>query len=771
MYKLIEKHINLILSIFILLQPVLDLITGICVHIFDINITIGILVRILFLMFTVYITVFVYKKKRALLYYGIIFGYFILYVLGLFLFKDGCNIFSEIQGLIKTFYFPIILVSLFEIRDKFKISNMTLFSSLFIYIIMIFIPILFKSGFKTYEITKEGTLGFFNSANEISGIISILTPIIFIMFSSNKHYLSKIIFSIIYGSVILMMGTKTPFLALILTFLVAFLYIVIRSIKTKKYNIIVNLSLILLILISVLLVIGPKTNFYKNIKTHLDFLKLDNISDVFKDDELIDHFIFSQRLTFNKNAKEVYKNSNAYQKLIGIGYVDLNNNKVRKQVEIDYLDIYYDHGIIGFIIFFIPYIYIVLIIFTSKKIFNYDNIMKYFSLCLILVLSLFTGHIITAPSVSIVSVILILNAVPRCKKDLLFTAYSLDVGGIETALVNLLGRLDYNKYNVTLILEKKEGLFLESVNNNVNVLEYRVSDNSNILLRKIVNYLKRIKFIIFNYNNYDFSCCYATYSYPGNILALMASKNSCLYVHSDYTHIYDEKGFKYFFESRNIDKFKNIIFVSNESKSSFLKYYPQYKYKLKVFNNFVDIDKIKKCSNEKIDINKSKNKELFVFVGRLEDSSKKVSKIINLAKEINNIEVWIIGDGPSKDKYMKEVSSLKLESRVKFLGRKENPYPYMLMADYIILTSLYEGFPVVYLESIVLNKRIITTIPVSDENIDISKYAYIISKNEKEMVEEVKNIIDDNKKIEYIDLEKYQVKRINDLERIFNEVV
>ena len=45
------------------------------------------------------------------------------------------------------------------------------------------------------------------------------------------------------------------------------------------------------------------------------------------------------------------------------------------------------------------------------------------------------------------------------KKKLLFTAYSLEIGGIETALVNLLNRLDYDKYEVTLILEKKEGIF------------------------------------------------------------------------------------------------------------------------------------------------------------------------------------------------------------------------------------------------------------------------------------------------------------------------
>ena len=44
-------------------------------------------------------------------------------------------------------------------------------------------------------------------------------------------------------------------------------------------------------------------------------------------------------------------------------------------------------------------------------------------------------------------------------KKILITAYNLDIGGIETALINLLKKLDLNKYQITLVLEKKEGIF------------------------------------------------------------------------------------------------------------------------------------------------------------------------------------------------------------------------------------------------------------------------------------------------------------------------
>ena len=119
--------------------------------------------------------------------------------------------------------------------------------------------------------------------------------------------------------------------------------------------------------------------------------------------------------------------------------------------------------------------------------------------------------------------------------------------------------------------------------------------------------------------------------------------------------------------------------------------------------------------------------------------------------------------------YEDYTKKLKLTDRITFTGKKSNPYPYMIKADYIILTSDYEGFPVTYLEAITLNKDIITTIPTSDELIDMKDYAHIIEKDDKKMVNEVKDILKENIKKKKIDLSKYQKKRLEELEKIFNE--
>ena len=766
----IKKNFNTLLVIFLLLQPILDLITGLGLHIWEVNITFGIIIRILFLLFLVYSVLFIYKKKETYPFYGILLFYGLFYVLGIILFKNGTGFFSEVRGVCRAFYFPALLISLYSIKEEINISKMTLMVILITYLVGILVPNCLNIGFKSYEITKAGTLGFFNSANEISGIISILTPIMVLILVSTKKIIPSLIIIGMYLVVILTIGTKTPLISLGITILFAYLWFVTKEIKKKSYKKILLSFLVLLVATTGIIIVLPKTNFYKNIKTHLDYLKVDNVVDVFQNKELIDHFIFSQRLTFLENRQLDYYQSNTYQKLFGIGY--LNGTETEKAIEMDYFDIYYSHGIIGFIIYFGIYGYFFYLIMKKRKKVDFSMYMIYVSILLSIILSFITGHIITAPAVSILVVIILLMLVKKEKKRLLFTAYSLNLGGIETALINLVNRIDLDKYDVEIILEKKEGIFLDKVKKEITIKEFKVYNNKNKIIRKIRNLSQRIIYTIVNYHTYDFSCCYATYSLSGSKLSKIASSNNSFYVHNNYKDLYkDEQKEKQFFMDRKITKFKHIIFVSNEYRKEFLRLFPNLEEKTLVLNNFIDTENIKKESKAKITEKKQKGKKIFLFVGRLDDDAKKIGRAIRLTKKIKEIEFWMVGDGPDRKIYEEMIKKEKLEDRVKLIGRKKNPYPYMKQADYILLTSDYEGFPVIYLEAITLQKPIITTIDVSDDKINMGKdYAWIISKEEKKMVKQVQEILKEEKKPRKINVEELQSTRMKDFEKLFDGV-
>ena len=410
MEDLIRKNIHYIVAIFLLMGPILDFVTGICLH-YSCFLTLGVIVRVFFLLFICYVVLFIFKKKRLLVPYFLVGFYFLFYMLGIFLYQNGYRFFYEVQNLVKVFYFPLMLISLYAIREQVRVSKMVFFTTLFSYLVLIFLPLIFRVGYRTYAITKTGSLGFFHSANEISGILSLLTPMLFLFFFTWKKKIIKYLFVLLYFAVILTMGTKTPLLAFCFTLGVTLAYYFSRLWKKKQYSKIFLSCFGILLLFSALIVFLPKTNFYKNIEVHLDFLKIEKVSDLFTKKNF-DHFIFSQRLSFLESKSSIYHKAPLYQKLFGVGY--LLNREEMKQIEMDYFDIFYNHGVIGFLLFFSLFVPVLWQVLRRKQK-TYEQLMLKTSFSLILILSFFTGHILVSPSVSFLSVILILSLFEHSK--------------------------------------------------------------------------------------------------------------------------------------------------------------------------------------------------------------------------------------------------------------------------------------------------------------------------------------------------------------------
>ncbi len=362
------------------------------------------------------------------------------------------------------------------------------------------------------------------------------------------------------------------------------------------------------------------------------------------------------------------------------------------------------------------------------------------------------------------------------KKRLLFTAYYLDLGGIETALINLLKMLDYEKYEVTLILERKEGIFLSDVPKDVKIEEYRIHDDKNVWIRKIKNRMKLLNWIRKNKNKYDFSACFATYSIPGSILARFASRNNAMWIHSNYYHVYHEKiePMKNFFNERKIDRFKNLVFVAREAQQDFRKVFPQLENKTQVINNYIDAAKIKEKATEPIveDLSQLEVREpILLFVGRLEERAKRLTRLIDVIKKLKEenrqLTCLIIGDGPDEQWIKDKVKEEHLEKEIKLLGKKKNPYPYFKRATLVILTSDYEGFPVTCLEAMILEKPFISTIPLHDNYIDLSDYGIIVEKDTEIIKDQIVHFMDHGfKERKKFDSEMYQQQIKKDLENL-----
>lgn len=353
---------------------------------------------------------------------GIIFIYSLVFLLNIINVKGFEYVFTELKSLIKIFYYPICMIIILNLlaTKKFDFHNKTFINATIIYLLFILIPIITFSSLKTYRNDKIGYIGWFYSPNEIGAILALLSPFILFLFVSYKNrWYSYLLFSI-YLFTLFAIGTKVPFLGISLSIISYIILLLIRFIFSKKkiYLKIIIPPIITISLLSAVLFIFSPT--FKNLNIHLAFLNNTSLSET----EKVNNIIYSSRDKYNKEMYNKWKKAELKDQMLGLGLLDIDKNgKIKHNIiEIDYNDVFYMHGIIGFLIYFLPTIYVILgllnKLFTSfKKLIYNDNIMlNCISILLIMGIAYFAGHIFTAPAVSLYPAIILPLAYLQAKQ-------------------------------------------------------------------------------------------------------------------------------------------------------------------------------------------------------------------------------------------------------------------------------------------------------------------------------------------------------------------
>lgn len=154
-------------------------------------------------------------------------------------------------------------------------------------------------------------------------------------------------------------------------------------------------------------------------------------------------------------------------------------------------------------------------------------------------------------------------------------------------------------------------------------------------------------------------------------------------------------------------RFKRIIWVSESSLND-------YYFKNNVIDksvvqyNVINSDEIIKKSNL---YEYGKEYDL-IYIGRLAypKNPERLIEIMRLLKEKNeNINMAIVGDGVDRPKIEELINKYKLNNNITLYGFQKNPYPILKNSKILIMTSIYEGTPMIALEAQALGKPIVAT--------------------------------------------------------------
>ena len=122
-----------------------------------------------------------------------------------------------------------------------------------------------------------------------------------------------------------------------------------------------------------------------------------------------------------------------------------------------------------------------------------------------------------------------------------------------------------------------------------------------------------------------------------------------------------------------------------------------------IVNNYVDkADISMKCSETIDDFIFESDKHYIMNIGRFSDQKAQWKLLkafsVYLKRTKDNVNLVLIGDGDNKDMLVQLAKELRIDSHTHFLPFNVNPYKYMSHANLFVLSSIFEGFPIVLAE-------------------------------------------------------------------------
>lgn len=328
-----EKYkIYHLLSIFIVCQPIIDVLASFVVRYMTFPLPISMILRALFLV-AAFLYVMWYvpmeQKKVSILVSTMVLLYSIVFLIVHY--QGISSLLTNAEGLFKTVNFPLLLVYFMELSlyDEYRLDHNDYFYAAVIYMIIVIITIITPIDF----FREQANTGYFNltySVNEIGGVLAILSPVAINYALKQKSLFISIPYIILYAYVMLNIGAKVPYYAFLGSTAVLFVaYIVGHSWKCM-------LAIGLCMFLSVALYIKP--NLTENLN---EFALLPHTKEEMTDSSWMNHDQWEYNLT-------MFHESPVMHHVLGIGYVD--RGEEIKATEIDYIDILIYNGYLGILI-------------------------------------------------------------------------------------------------------------------------------------------------------------------------------------------------------------------------------------------------------------------------------------------------------------------------------------------------------------------------------------------------------------------------------------
>lgn len=380
--------------------------------------------------------------------------------------------------------------------------------------------------------------------------------------------------------------------------------------------------------------------------------------------------------------------------------------------------------------------------------------------------------------------------------NILFLLRSLDIGGLEVVTAVLANKFVSEGHHVSVFaFEKRSGKVMPRFGKGIEITiagEYRKTKKNINLLRKLL--IKNKIDVVVNQWGLPLipikTLCAAKKGLPVKVISVYHNDplqngriqgvkaqiqstnnplNKALLVMKKMLYrIITGYAMRYIYQKSDVFEVLSPSFVSHFQQFTCLKNTP----KLVVQTNpiTIDIDGFGYQAD-------NKRKEI-IYVGRVDYTQKRVSRVIDSWAQLEyhypDWQLTIVGDGEERNNLEHMVSNLELK-HVNFEGF-QSPRPYYERASMLILTSEFEGFPLVLAEcmSFGVVPAVYGSYSAVYDIIEDGVDGQIIPKTDAGfdaaiMAERIKSIMDDKNKLRLMALAAIETSKNYAIDKIYNQ--
>lgn len=360
------------------------------------------------------------------------------------------------------------------------------------------------------------------------------------------------------------------------------------------------------------------------------------------------------------------------------------------------------------------------------------------------------------------------------KKKILFVINSMGCGGAEKSLLSLLSLLDYDRYDVTLQMFRRGGMFENLIPAEVKIredLDYTKFCSKSLMEQMLSFDFKRVcarictsLFLRKNAKDgYPLHDAQAYWKHSGKAFDKLAEQYDAAIAwgQGNPTHFvtekvaaakkyawvnvnYEDAGHNRDFDRGIYAEYNGIVCVSDKLKEMFIHVFPEYADRCSTIFDIQNAALIEKMALEKVEL--TKYGTTLVTVGRLVpqkgyDISAEAAKI--LKERGVEFHWYIVGDG-DRESIEADIVRYGIDDCFTLLGAKANPYPYMKAADIYVQTSKFEGYCLTLAEARMLNIPCVTTAfdVVYDQMID-GENGLVVDMNAQAVANGIERLMND----------------------------